>query len=193
MDSWIIHKKEGVLGMGVNQLANSALLVCSDRIELVDLNNNMRTEWSFAYTKTFTEELFDIPWSTEHVRVLPMTLLNAWICIFNRRYMKIIYSPQYVSKFYDWVDRVDNMEYNDRSNLLILQKKERKVFGVYSLVMDDYFAGVMRSDCRSARSLPLHRNSMKYTGRHSTSKICSNPLTIGQSPTYPRIFSWISA
>ena len=130
-----------VFDFAVNEVTSKAFFIQSKRMFLYDMNE-AEVEWTFDYRKEFAEEHYGIPWSTEHAAVRLIPSLDCWLCIFNKKYIKIVYHKFFMSNFIDLDYQINDFLYVESFNLLIFKLANRKQMEICSLLSEHYFEHV---------------------------------------------------
>lgn len=132
---------QNVLSMSINSITNEAALVTDTCISVYDMSSQSLA-WSFDYVQSFTEELYEIPWVTEHAVVKSIPGLKSWLVLFNQKFFKLFFNEDYISDFVDMDKSVMDFRYFEMSNLLIMQQANRKILTVAFLECENFFEQV---------------------------------------------------
>lgn len=132
---------QNVLSMAINSITNEAALVTDTCISVYDMSSQSLA-WSFDYAQSFTEELYEIPWVTEHAVVKSIPGLKSWLVLFNQKFFKLFYNEDYISDFVDMDKSIIDFRYFEMSNLLIMQQANRKILTVAFLECENFFEQV---------------------------------------------------
>lgn len=126
--------------------------------------------WNFEYKDQFTTELYGISWTTEYAVVECVESINSWLCLFNRRYLKLIHNKRFYSRFIDLEKSFLSMRYLPMSNLIILKSYNRKSFAIAFVETDSFF----EHKRQTTKDLILHNQPSFTSG--NVSEAVSHPL-----------------
>ena len=145
-----------VIDFAVNEVTSKVFFIQSKRFFLYDMNET-EVEWTFDYRKEFSEELYGIPWNTEHAAVRLIPSLDCWLCIFNKKYIKLVYHKFFMSNFIDLDYQINDFSYIESFNILLFKLTNRKQLEICTLHSEHFFESVDKCLTKEKNSSPRVR------------------------------------
>lgn len=120
------------LSFAINQITNRLLIINPTEITEYNLNTNLQN-WSYSYTHFIKKWTKSEPWITQTALIEPMSNIDSWCLILNKRYFFIIYNNLCFSYPIDLESKLSSVKFLNRTSEIFCLKEDLKQFKIWLL------------------------------------------------------------